>query len=99
MGYIDEPWVGPVVSVICMFIKWNIAASFIVAYVQAMELFPTCVRQSGVGFFSTISQIISVGGPYVIALGITDLKLPETIKEATNFGRRDGYFSFKPQRY
>lgn len=41
-----------------------------------MEVFPTCIRQSGLGFATLISQTISIGGPYVIYLGITDLKLP-----------------------
>jgi len=71
-----QEWVPPVISFLCMFIKMNIAATFTVAYVQAMELFPTSLRQSGVGFCSLISQTISIGGPYVIALGMYDLKLP-----------------------
>jgi hypothetical protein len=41
-----------------------------------MELFPTSVRQSGIGFATLISQTISIGGPYVIYLGATDLRLP-----------------------
>ena len=43
-------------------------------HVQAMEIFPTCVRQSGIGFCSFISQMISIGGPYTIALGAHDLR-------------------------
>jgi len=71
-----EPWANPLISFLCMWIKMNIAATFIVAYVQAMEIFPTCIRQSGVGFCSFVSQIISIGGPYVIALGSTNVVLP-----------------------
>ena len=41
-----------------------------------MEVFPTCVRQSGIGFCSFISQMISIGGPYAVALGSVDLRLP-----------------------
>lgn len=41
-----------------------------------MEIFPTCIRQSGIGFSTLISQTISIGGPYVIYLGQYDLKLP-----------------------
>ena len=44
-----------------------------------MEVFPTCIRQSGIGFATLISQTISIGGPYVIFLGATDLKLPYLI--------------------
>lgn len=44
-----------------------------------MEVFPTCIRQSGIGFATLISQLISIGGPYVIYLGAYDLKLPYAI--------------------
>ena len=40
-----------------------------------MEVFPTCVRQSGIGFATLISQTISIAGPYIIYLGATG---PET---------------------
>jgi hypothetical protein len=36
-----------------------------------MEVFPTCVRQSGIGFATLISQTISIAGPYIIYLGAT----------------------------
>ena len=61
------------IQVLCMFLKMNISATFLVAYIQAMEVFPTPVRQSGIGFCSFISQMISIGGPYTIALGATNL--------------------------
>jgi len=35
------------VTVLCMVIKFNIAGTFLVAYIQALEIFPTNVRQSG----------------------------------------------------
>ena len=44
-----------------------------------MELFPTNVRQSGIGFATLISQTISIGGPYVIYLAQTDMKIPYLI--------------------
>ena len=86
-------------------------------------MFPTSVRQSGIGFATLISQAISIGGPYVIFLGATDLKLPylimflvcaagalavillpetlgaklpETLEEASQFGRKDKFFSYLP---
>ena len=43
---------------------------------QAMEIFPTCVRQSGIGLCSFISQMISIGGPYAIATGYIDARYP-----------------------
>jgi len=69
-------WASPLISVLCMWVKMNISGTFVVAYVQAMEIFPTCVRQSGIGLCSFISQMISIGGPYAIAMGQTDLRYP-----------------------
>ena len=55
-----------------MILKMNISATFVVAYIQvitllrpqslspraqAMEVFPTSVRQLGIGFCSFISQV------------------------------------------
>ena len=40
---------------------------------QAMEVFPTSVRQSGIGFCSFISQMISIGGPYAMAAGAVNV--------------------------
>ena len=50
-----------------------------------MELFPTNVRQSGIGFATLISQTISIGGPYTIYLGQYDLKLPYVIMFLSQF--------------
>merc|ERR1719206_921007 len=68
--------ISEVIQVLCMILKMNISATFVVAYIQAMEVFPTSVRQSGIGFCSFISQTISIGGPYVIHLGATDPRYP-----------------------
>ena len=89
-------------------------------------MFPTSVRQSGIGFATLIAQTISIGGPYVIYLGATDLKLPylimflvcaigaiavsllpetlgatlpETLDQASVFGKHDKFFSFLPSKY
>merc|ERR1712059_53125 len=72
-------WGSVMVQVLCMILKMNISGTFVVAYIQAMEVFPTPVRQSGIGFCSFISQTISIGGPYTIALGATNLMIPYMI--------------------
>lgn len=76
---VQDPSLTPLVTVLCMIVKFMISATFTVAYVQAMEVFPTSVRQSGIGFATLISQMISIGGPYVIYLGATDLRLPYAV--------------------
>lgn len=79
MWVVYDPSLKALVIFLCMWIKLNISGTFVVSYVQAIELFPTSVRQSGIGFATLISQTISIGGPYVIYLGATDLKLPYLI--------------------
>lgn len=79
MWVVYIPSLSPLVIFLCMWIKMNISGSFVVSYVQAMEVFPTSVRQSGIGFATIISQTISIAGPYVVFLGATDLKLPYLI--------------------
>ena len=88
--------VSTIIQVLCMILKMNISATFVVAYIQAnsnvpsccgwcwffcidfpfqqaMEVFPTSVRQSGIGFCSFISQMISIGGPYAMAAGAVNV--------------------------
>jgi len=118
-------WASTIIQILCMILKMNISGTFVVAYIQAMEVFPTSVRQSGIGLCSFISQTISIGGPYAMAAGSINLmipymimmlicllgavatsflpetlgaKLPETLEEANQFGRRDKYFSIRPAR-
>ena len=79
MWVVYDPNLKSLVIFLCMWIKLNISGTFVVSYVQAIELFPTSVRQSGIGFATLISQTISIGGPYVIYLGAPDLKLPYLI--------------------
>jgi len=74
-----DPSLSNLVIFLCMWIKLNVSGTFVVSYLQAMELFPTNVRQSGIGFATLISQTISIGGPYTIYLGQYDLKLPYVI--------------------
>jgi len=71
--------VSTVIQVLCMILKMNISATFVVAYIQAMEVFPTSVRQSGIGFCSFISQMISIGGPYAMAAGSINVMIPYMI--------------------
>ena len=42
---------------LCSLVKTNTEASWIVAYLQAVELFPTVVRLSGLGLCHLVSQV------------------------------------------
>ena len=88
---------------------------------QATEIFPTCVRSSGLGCVQFCVKIFGLAGPHITALGAKDKRLPfvpmgllnlfaavasfflpetvgcslpETLQEASDFGKDQRYFSF-----
>merc|ERR550534_740541 len=58
-----------IMQALCSLVKTNTEASWIVTYLQAVELFPTVVRMSGLGLCHLLSQAFSYTVPYVIATG------------------------------
>ena len=61
------------VHVLVLFLVGGVVFSHSHSNAQAMEVFPTSVRQSGIGFCSFISQMISIGGPYAMAAGAVNV--------------------------
>ena len=76
---VQYPELGIVVTILSVMIKFFRSVIFTSSYVQAMEIFPTCVRQTGMGLVSFASNLISIGGPYVMYLGTLDYRLPYLI--------------------
>ncbi|XP_054833081.1 organic cation/carnitine transporter 2-like isoform X2 [Eublepharis macularius] len=65
------------VSIILVMIgKFGITASFSMVYVYTAELYPTVVRNMGVGASSMASRIGSILSPYFVYLGAYDRFLP-----------------------
>ncbi|KAF6082976.1 solute carrier family 22 member 5 [Phyllostomus discolor] len=56
--------------------KFGITAAFSMVYVYTAELYPTVVRNMGVGVSSTASRLGSILSPYFIYLGAYDRFLP-----------------------
>ncbi|XP_060648899.1 carcinine transporter [Drosophila nasuta] len=103
------------------FIKFLNALTFFTVNLQCLEIYPTCMRQTGLALGTILANAIGVLAPYLVYLGTTvDIcapyyilgtlfllggigvlflpetlhkKLPDTIEEATNFGRHDKFFS------
>lgn len=67
------PFASPDLSyltiVLVMVGKFGITAAFSMAYVYTAELYPTVVRNMGVGVSSTASRLGSIVSPYFIYLG------------------------------
>ena len=59
-----------------MIAKLNCTMSFYFSYLQAIEIFPTCLRNSGMGFVSFFANIFSLVGPFVTGLGALDKRIP-----------------------
>ncbi|XP_023387668.1 organic cation/carnitine transporter 2 isoform X2 [Pteropus medius] len=56
--------------------KFGVTAAFSMVYVYTAELYPTVVRNMGVGVSSTASRLGSILSPYFIYLGAYDRFLP-----------------------
>uniref|UniRef100_A0A8C0WXH8 Major facilitator superfamily (MFS) profile domain-containing protein n=1 Tax=Castor canadensis TaxID=51338 RepID=A0A8C0WXH8_CASCN len=63
-------------TVLVMVGKFGITAAFSMVYVYTAELYPTVVRNMGVGVSSTASRLGSILSPYFIYLGAYDRFLP-----------------------
>ena len=50
--------------------------SFYFFYLQAIELFPTCVRNTGIGFIGFVAAMFGLAGPHITALGANDQRIP-----------------------
>nr|XP_019611637.1 PREDICTED: solute carrier family 22 member 5 [Rhinolophus sinicus] len=63
-------------TVLVMVGKFGVTAAFSMVYVYTAELYPTVVRNMGVGVSSTASRLGSILAPYFIYLGAYDRFLP-----------------------
>ena len=64
------------VSILCMVAKFICTVGFYIHSLQAMELFPTCVRSTGLGFSAFVAGLFSLGGPHITGLGSKDKRIP-----------------------
>ncbi|XP_010081931.1 PREDICTED: solute carrier family 22 member 13 [Pterocles gutturalis] len=72
----DQPVVTTVLAVIG---KFTASASFSTSYVYSAELFPTVVRQTGVGLCSMASRVAAIMAPLIRLLGQYHQAIPMAI--------------------
>jgi len=59
------------------FIKFLNALTFFTANLQCLEIYPTCMRQTGVALGTILANAIGVLAPYLVYLGTTvDIRAP-----------------------
>ncbi|XP_008155432.1 solute carrier family 22 member 13 [Eptesicus fuscus] len=72
----DLPVVGTVLAIVG---KFATAAGFTISYVYSAELFPTIIRQTGMGLVAIFSRIAGILTPLVMLLGDYHEALPMVI--------------------
>ena len=59
--------------------------SFYMWYLQAIELFPTAIRNSGMGFSNLMRDTLQIFAPQVTYLALVDKRIPYFIIAGINF--------------
>ncbi|NWV34946.1 S22AD protein, partial [Grantiella picta] len=72
----DQPVAITVLAVIG---KFTATAAFSTSYVYGAELFPTLLRQTGVGLCSTMARVAGILAPLIIPLGQYHRAIPMAI--------------------
>lgn len=56
-------------TIFVIFIKFCTSITFLAVNLQSMEIYPTCLRQSGIAIGSIVANSLAVFGPYIVYLG------------------------------
>ncbi|NXR26530.1 S22AD protein, partial [Cinclus mexicanus] len=67
------------ITVLAVIGKFTATATFSTSYVYAAELFPTTVRQTGVGLCSTMARVAGILAPLIIPLDRYHRAIPMAI--------------------
>lgn len=65
---IPDQNMGWLVTTLAAFIKFCIAYAFYGTCLQTLELYPTCVRQTGMSFGLVSASGFGIFGPYIVYL-------------------------------
>lgn len=66
---INKPSLHEVSTVMVTFIRFCVTITNFVCYLQGMEIFPTCLRQTGMSVANLAGNMTTVVAPYVVYLG------------------------------
>lgn len=69
-----------------IFIKMASSITWFAVNLQAMEIYPTCLRQSGISVGSIAGNAVGIFGPYIVYLGTEyDVRYPYLILSIVGF--------------
>jgi hypothetical protein len=63
----DQPLLWLLI-VLVLIVKFSITVAAYCAYLQCMELYPTCLRQTGTSLGVLLATLIGTLGPYIVYL-------------------------------
>lgn len=67
-------------TILVVFVKFCSSITFFAVNLQAMEIYPTCLRQSGISIGAICANSFGIFGPYIIFLGTEyDVRYPYMI--------------------
>ena len=83
---VKNPEYSTLTLVLVIAIKFCSSITFFAVNLQAMEIYPTCLRQSGISIGAILANGLGVFGPYVVFLGTEyDVRYPYMIMGEFDF--------------
>ncbi|XP_046383065.1 carcinine transporter [Ischnura elegans] len=75
-----NPALSIVTVVFAVFAKFCVCITFYAVYLQSLETYPTCLRQTGTSTNSILANLIGIIGPYIVYLGTSvDARYPYVV--------------------
>ncbi|CAO1419238.1 unnamed protein product [Diamesa serratosioi] len=77
---VKDPQYEMATTILVVFVKFSISIAFFAVNLQAMETYPTCLRQSGISIGAIVANSFGILGPYIVYLGTNyDVRYPYMI--------------------
>lgn len=96
---LKDPELAVIPNLLVALIRFLNSITYFIVYLQAIEIYPTCLRQTGMAMGTTMSNAIGAVGPYIVYLGTAyDVRYPFFILCALTFAGAIGAF-FLPETY
>lgn len=72
-----DPEFHGLLRILTIVIKFFSSISYLIANVQSTEVYPTCLRQTGLGLGYILSNAVGIVAPYLVYFGTTyDIRCP-----------------------
>lgn len=66
-----------ITSILAVILKFGVTITMFVVNLQSMEIYPTCLRQTGLSIGAVIANAFGLSGPYIVRLGsLYDIRIP-----------------------